>query len=278
MDSQTDTKSNFNSFNFWTIAVSITAMFITAWGIEKNHTDFEKSLKETQRSVELSEKQYLLSYRQNEDAKKQFDDASKESKEQQRIQQKQFENQLKEWKKQSNASIKQIDYEIKAQRPYIVTKDAGYHRTGLNNTYRLVFCYYNKGVRPAVTLKTRLWIIDSTFTITIHEKKDIVSTSTIIEDEHECDQIDDLDHIIRYVKLSFYYILIEYKDAITKETYFQTFCYKWDRNKGLDIPVNASNLDYIVFGVAKNWEKGKIEDFLISENPNIKKHIIDSKN
>lgn len=108
MDGHQKPQSTFNLFNYGTIVVAIIAMLISAWGIEKNHRDFEKSLVETRGSVIISKQQYELSVRQYEDSKKQLEIANNDAIAQKYLQRIQFEKQIQLANEQSNIYKQQV--------------------------------------------------------------------------------------------------------------------------------------------------------------------------
>ena len=257
MDNQQNTQSQFNWFNFWTIAIAITTMLITAHGIEKNHKDVDEALKETKKSVELSNKQYELSWQQYEDSKKQIQEANTEAQAQRALQKLQFEKQLNELRKQSNASIKQIDYQIKAQRPIIQIKDAGIFRTTKDSIPYFKFYLENFGGRPAKTLFCNYAFYNK-------EKDSIIYYMKNVEDILLVSKIpisiSTLNNIILNSDV-FLFIDISYSDLSTKEVYSQKFVFKTVPKIGEgQMTGNTDNQEYKKFDIALNKDKKIVID------------------
>ena len=225
---------NESNNNYWTkvsaIATAIAALFSGVamlvatnqfkTSLTESKAQFDKSLSKTDSSIVIAREQFEFSKRQS-------DDAAKEAAEQNRLQKLQFEKQLNELKRQSNASIKQIDYQIKAQRPYLVVIGKVLHKEG--DSYDLEYCFFNKSIRPATDLKTRFWLVDSTYEKIIYRKWSN-STGVMINDVGECISVDDANKL-QYMKISYYYLLLEYRDVITNEKFTQSFCSILEKKK-----------------------------------------------
>ena len=262
--------------NYWTkvsaLATAIAALFSGVamliatsqfkTSLTESRTQFEKSLSKTDSSIVIAREQFEFS-------KKQSEEAVKEAVEQNKLQKLQFEKQLNELRKQSNASIKQIDYQIKAQRPYLSPDISGFIRASTKpDSFRVAIVFRNSGFRPAQNFNFSIIKIDSSIKKIIKKPNAFISDFSLMQNMKITFHTDIGFTLYSNTNIApcYFSFLAIYKDAITKEKYIQEFMFRWKGVKQGKIDVKEEGeMTINPFEYCDLKEEVKIRDLLKSQ-------------
>jgi hypothetical protein len=186
--------------------------------------------------------------------------------------QKAQEQALKLQKIQTDALLNNMTYQSSKEKPIFVMHQFGLIPIDKSNSFNIKYSISNEGVRNAIPDITYLWIVDTTLNKLLYNKKIISNSGSDIPTNHYISWTIDstiYNSILQYRvnKHTFFYLIVNYTDKVTNEKRVSSYCYEWKGDKTL----TYSSEVIIPFFPAKPWQKGIIEEFIYSFEPNLKK-------